>query len=238
VSKAVTAEEGENGSVIYRLEDGNRLIRYRPQSNPSEPASSRSWRNNNPGNLKPTRHSKQHGSIGVAGGFSIFPDYETGRKAHFWLLKTYVYMNLTLYDLPRRYTGVKPGEPDTDEAIRYRQAIQRSTQFDLQRKISSLSLYEFEILLDAMKKHEGWIPGVEEFIEVKNIICVHLNNKRVIAEFLIGDDLSSTWFARSEAIMLAEQSKLHAIVVHAKQGTYLRPEYHQLSFKKMVCKTA
>ena len=66
-----------------------------------------------------------------------------------------------------------------------------------------------------MKKHEGWREGKEEYIEVKKILGVHINKKRVISEFLVGNDLTSSWILKPEAIALAEEGRLHAVVVHA-----------------------
>jgi hypothetical protein len=49
----------------------------------------RNWRNNNPGNIGygDGKLVKKLGAIGKAGGFAVFPDYETGRKAIFGVLK-------------------------------------------------------------------------------------------------------------------------------------------------------
>ncbi len=105
----------------------------------------------------------------------------------------------------------------------------------MDRTIRSLNEDEYEQLLDAMKKHEGWREGKEEYIEVKKILGIHFNKKRVISEFLVGNDLASSWILKSEAIALAEEGRLHAVVVHAKQGFYLRPEYHHIPFKQMIC---
>jgi len=44
------------------------------------------------------------------------------------------------------------------------------------------------------------------------------------------------WLSKQEAIALAKEWRLHAIVVHPANGSlYLRPEYHGKSFRKMVC---
>lgn len=85
--KFIRAEDGPNHSVIYYDEFGNKLIKYW-KKDPNEEPSSRSWRNNNPGNLQPRSHAKKNGLIGSAGGWAVFPDYATGRKAVWTLLKT------------------------------------------------------------------------------------------------------------------------------------------------------
>lgn len=93
---------------------------------------------------------------------------------------------------------------------------------------------EYDQLLDAMKKHEGWRDGLEVPTFVKNILSVRVNRKRTISEFLVGDDQEEGWISKTSAITLAEQGKLHATVVHTKTGVYLRPEYHRIPFKRLI----
>ena len=122
-----------------------------------------SWRNNNPGNLLIGDFARRNGAIGWAGcikdtnyKFAVFPDYATGRQAQAKRLKEgTMYIDLTLNEFPRKYTGVKPGQPDTQEVINYRKAIKFFTKLDMERTIRSLNDAEYELLLDAMKKHEG-----------------------------------------------------------------------------------
>lgn len=141
---------------------------------------------------------------------------------------------ITLNDFVRKYTGVKEGAPDTQEVVNYRKAIKFFTKFDMERTIRSLNDEEYEKLLDAMKKHEGWREGREEYIEVKKILGVQLDKKRIISEFLIGDTSTSIWVSKQEAVALADEGKLHAIMVHSKHCVYLRPEYHHTPFKQLI----
>lgn len=243
--KFVRAEEGPSNSVVYYDEDGNKLVRYwkKYENEPVDQASTRSWRNNNPGNHVIGDFARSNGAIGYAGSvpgtkskFAIYPDYATGRKAQSKLLKeNKAYPGLTLNEFVRKYTGVKPGAPDTQEVIDYRKAIRFFTKFDMERTIRSLNDEEYEKLLDAMKRHEGWREGKEEYIEVKKILGIHINKKRVIFEFLIEDFIAGTWISKENAIILAEEGKLHAVVIHGKNGKYLRPKYHGTPFKDMIC---
>jgi hypothetical protein len=240
--KFIKAEEGPKNSVIYYDADGNKLIRHwkNYEGQPADQASTRSWRNNNPGNMKYKDFARQHGAIGKAGDagkglkWAVFPDYATGRKAQKLRLKDSMYIDLTLHDLPRKYTGVEPGDPDTEEAINYRRSIRIITKFDLQRTVGSLTEAELEKLQDAMQTHEGWREGPEEFIEVKKIIGVHVLKNWSISEFLIEGSAGKEWISKNDAVILAEKGKLHAVLVHTKHGSYLRPEYHQTAFKNMV----
>lgn len=167
----VKAEAGANGSVIYYDKDGNQIARSKDSK--GQPASTRSWRNNNPGNHVLTPLTKKLGAIGGAGNipgnknlkFAVYPDYETGRKAQLSLITKPMYINSTLKDFVRKYTGVKAGAPDTQEVINYRNAIKSFTQFDMDRTMGSLSDEERGKLLDAMQKHEGWREGQEKYLE-------------------------------------------------------------------------
>jgi hypothetical protein len=242
--KYVRAEEGENNSVVYFDEDGDKLVRHwkRHPDEPVEKASTRSWRNNNPGNLIIGPFARKQGAIGEAGRtpgskvkFAVFPDYGTGRKAQATRLKEgTLYIDLTLEKMAKRYVGVKPDEPHNQESQRYCDALHKMTKFDMSRTVRSLSDEEYEKLLDAMKRHEGWREGFEEYITVKKVINVRLNSKKTISEFLIGDASERAWYSKAEAIALAERGLLHAIVIHAKRGIYLRPEHHYKPFKSLV----
>ena len=145
-----------------------------------------------------------------------------------------VYINLSLNDLPKRYVGVELTASDTQEVIDYRNDIQRFTKFDMKRILKSLNDTEFDQLLDAIKRHEGWREGREEPVFVKNILGVHVNSKGVILEFLVGNAQEKQWLSKFSAIALAEEGKLHAVVVHAKTGLYLRPKYHCTPFKQLI----
>ena len=67
----IRAEGGKGNSVIFYDQDENLLIRS---------GGTRTWRNNNPGNIRASRFSYKHGAIGSAGGFAVFPTYQAGRK--------------------------------------------------------------------------------------------------------------------------------------------------------------
>lgn len=245
--KWIKAEEGSENSVIYYDEDGNKLTRFW-KAYPEQPineASTRSWRNNNPGNHAMGDFSRGKGAIGSAGKipnkkkldlkFAVYPDFETGRKAQAARLKEgTMYIDSTLNEFVRKYTGVAKGEPDTEEVINYRKAIKFFTKFDMDRTIRSLNDEEFEKLLDAMKKHEGWREGREEFTEIKQVQGVRMSKRNVIFEFLVGNSNGSLWITKKEAIALAEKGLLYAIVVHTKGEPYLRPKIHRTSFKDMV----
>jgi hypothetical protein len=239
MTKYIRAEEGEKNSVIYYNANGNQLIRYwrSYDGEPASQASTRSWRNNNPGNILIGPFARRNGAIGEAGvptdqtgarkvKFAVFPDYKTGRKAQALRLKEGpMYIDLTLHELPRKYLGIKPGAADTPAVRDYRQNIRAFSKLDMHRTIRSLSAEEYERLLDAMKRHEGWREGREEPIEVKKVLGVHLNSLHVIWEFLVGDSKTTAWISKWDALALTRQGKLHAVIVQGKRGLYLRPPH-------------
>lgn len=203
----IKAENGPNNSVVYYDEDGNKLIRYWKwyEGQTDDEASTRSWRNNNPGNILIGDFATKNGAFGDAGHirnkpkfkFAVFPDYETGRKAQAKRLKEGgMYIDLTLNELPRKYTGVKPEMPDNEEVINYRKSIKFFSKLDMERTIRSLNDKEYQQLLDAMKKHEGWREGKEEPFEIKKILGVHLDKKHTISEYLVGDKKMSLWVSK------------------------------------------
>jgi hypothetical protein len=246
--KWIRVEEGTENSVIYYDEDGNSLKRFWKayEGQPVNEASTRSWRNNNPGNHCYDRFAKTNGAIGGAGKipnkenkdlkFAVYPDYETGRKAQRLLLKDgSKYIDSTLNEFVRKYIGIKKGEPDTEDVINYRKAIKFFTKFDMDRTIRSLNDDEYEKLLDAMKKHEGWREGREEYNEIKKVLGIHFDKRHTIFEFLIGNSKERSWITKKESIALADQGLLFAIVVHTKGNIYLRPKHNQPPFSQLVC---
>ncbi len=60
-----------------------------------------SYRNNNPGNLRPG--SLAVGATGTNGGYAVFPDYQTGYNALVGLIQSPGYWNLTLAQFFAKY---------------------------------------------------------------------------------------------------------------------------------------
>ena len=217
----ITAKEGPPnvGSTIYTVqyfdENGNMVIRS---------DGSKAWRNNNPGNM--VYYSRgfavRHGAIGSAGGMAVFPDESTGRQALIALLKTADYQKLSVSDLPEKY--------DKHNATEYRGMLLSISKLDPNKLIKHLSIEEFERLRTAIERIEGWKEGHEDFIPKWIISGVH-KKRGVITEYLICINQESIWLPKQEAIKWTLEGKLHAILVHMKNGNhYLRPEHGYHSF--------
>ncbi len=246
--KWIKADQGEGLSIIYRDKEGNSMIR-RKEPVKGSLKGSKAWRHNNPGNLSFGPHARLHGAIGSAkyteideGGnkkeyiFAIFPSREIGHAAMTALLKEERFSKLTLNELPRKYTGVEVGKPDTKEAIAYREFLKTSTKFDMNRTIQSLTEDEFNTLIKKMENYEGWHPWEEgeKYEPIQKVIGVKLNNKR-ITDCLVLYGTEKRWISYEEAIKLAEKKLLRAVVVHSRNQVYLRPYPYEGSFKDMVC---
>ena len=72
IMAAIKGYNGDGDSVIYEYEDGKREQRI---------GGSRTWRNQNPGNVLYNKANDWVGQIGKAGPFCVFNDPETGRRA-------------------------------------------------------------------------------------------------------------------------------------------------------------
>ena len=104
------------------------------------------------------------------------------------------------------------------------------SNLDLNRKISSLSDEEFERYWKTIEKNERWEVGEEDFIPKWIISGVH-KKRGAITEYLVCINKESVWLPKQEAIKWTMEGKLHAILVHMKNGNYyLRSEYGQHGF--------
>lgn len=113
---------------------------------------SRSWRNNNPGNIEYGPFAKAHGAIGTDGRFAIFPSETAGINAQRALLfESPAYKNLTL---PQAIARWAPGSENDVPA--YVAAMGGDASG---RKMRDYSPAEQDKLLASMRTHEGWREG-------------------------------------------------------------------------------
>ncbi|KWE66062.1 peptidoglycan-binding protein LysM [Burkholderia ubonensis] len=119
------------------------------------------WRFNNPGDMRPPPMHKGKRPPGVvrthigigdskSGEFYIFPDYDTGWKEKFALLRR-KYNAMSISDA--MYVYAPPNENDTE---RYIAAICKGTGYDRTRRLDSMSDAELESMMTVMKQHEGY----------------------------------------------------------------------------------
>ena len=83
---------------------------------------------------------------------------------------------------------------------------------------------------------EGWHPWAEgeEYTPIQKVVGIKICNHR-ITSYLVLNFSEKKWVSREEAIALAENRKLRAVVVHNKKYPHLRPFPHDPPFRGMVC---
>jgi hypothetical protein len=177
----------------------------------------KAWRYNNPGNIGygNSKLMNEFGVIGKAGKFAVFPDYETGREGEFLLLKTEKYQERTLNQTIEAWAPTK----DQNDTKRYQQDVHDWTQFDMVRKVKSLSKKELEIFVNAIEREEGGKKGkIIEFPAPqtkKRITRVRKNKKGTITAYCV-DGIG--WVSKTEGIALARKGKIDAIVARSQDG--------------------
>ena len=134
--------EADGIDVKYFRESSNGVVRS---------GGSRSWRNNNPGNIRIAKNQ-----IGTAGGFAVFADYETGFSAIIDLLQTDRYYSASILDAISTYAP--PNENDTKN---YQKLIASFTGLDITKKIKDLTPEELSSVAAAIQRIEGYIVGTE-----------------------------------------------------------------------------
>jgi len=130
-------------------------------NNPNR-APSRSWKDNNPGNIIWGPFAKRMGATGpdADGRFAVFPTYEAGRNALRTLLSEgpdstdWKYRDLTIAEALAHYA---PGfENDTQNYI---DLVTKFTGKPASTKVGSLDEAGLTGLMDAIQRVEGWNPA-------------------------------------------------------------------------------
>jgi len=143
---AVTVKVLAKGKVVEIIyADGSVEVRV---------GGSMSWRNNNPGNLRPTKFSYRHGAIGKNGGFAVFPNAALGKAALAALLRTSTYKSLTLNGAISRYAP--PSENNTSA---YQNFVRHQTGLGGNSSMSTLTDAQINSVVNAIQVHEHWTSG-------------------------------------------------------------------------------
>jgi len=104
------------------------------------------------------------------------------------------------------------------------------------RAVQALTEDEFNTLIRKMENYEGWHPWAEgeEYTSIQKVVGIKVCNHR-ITSYLVLNLSEKKWISREEAIELAENRKLRAVVVHNKKYPYLRPFPQDPPFRGMIC---
>lgn len=206
MSRYVKAAEGPSRSVIY-TDDTGKQWKFEGGSRP--------WRNQNPGNLVPGNVSKRNGAIGVAGGFAVFPDYETGHRALLDSLKS-VHGNK---DIPTLMNVYAP--PKENQTAKYIAFIRKRTGIRGNKKVRDFSPSEFEKLWQAIEKMEGWGKekdkegSISEHIFKKPVTGIRKNKKGTIKAYQIE---GYGWVSKTKGISLTLKGLVDAVVATSPKG--------------------
>lgn len=213
----VSAERGKGRSVVYRRNDGGILIRT---------GGTPAWRNNNPGNIRSSSFAKENGAIGNSDGFAIFPDYETGSRALARLLRGGKYRDLSIFDAIARYAPAK----DKNDVANYRKLVRQLTKLELDRKVKSLTATEFQKVVEAIQRIEGWSPGSEILTEPAKITAVRRDKRKVIVAYQVE---GKGWLTKVQLITIIEtEGGVDAVVVRRrglKPFIRMRPDSTRLN---------
>lgn len=108
----VRAYEGREGEQVT----GQRMTVYEAASGETEMkiGGSPAWRNNNPGNIRPSKYNKEQ--IGAAWGFAVFDSEEAGLRAMRDLLGRPLYARLTLEKAIFKYAPPSDSNPSWNYA--------------------------------------------------------------------------------------------------------------------------
>lgn len=138
--------------VKYTSDEGSGFIRT---------GGSRTWRNMNPGALRPSKITQQYGACGSAGGFAVFPSEKHGMNALRALLQSDKYVNLTIAAAIYKYAPPS----DNNNPRSYQQKLSRMTGLSLNKKLCQLTPGELNNVALAIKEIEGWKSGKKEIFE-------------------------------------------------------------------------
>lgn len=143
----VAARRTLQTTVLYIDAAGREMLRA---------GGSRSWRNNNPGNIRKGDFARNAGAIGDDGAFAIFADHAAGFAALIALLKSAAYASRTLRDAIFRYAP--PSENDSERYLRF---VADRTGIGPDQVLGTLPIAQLRRLGDAIQAMEGWNEGAE-----------------------------------------------------------------------------
>lgn len=160
-----------NKACEYVFADGRHEIRQE---------GSLTWRLNNPGALRPPLdpHTGQPApkktkgyigfatvatSTGKAGQFFIFPDYETGREAIRGNLQR-LHSQKCIPEMVKAYAPSNENDP-----TKYADDLLAWTNIPRNRKLCEMSRDEFEKLINAIIRKEGWKEGQRKVVNTTSV---------------------------------------------------------------------
>jgi hypothetical protein len=177
----ISALTGTDSNRIYIGSDGNIY---------ETSGGSRSWRNNNPGNIEDGKFARNNGAIGSDGRFAIFPDQDIGWNAMVKLLSSPAYQTLTIEKAINRYAP--PNENNVDA---YLKSVESQTGFLRSTPMDNLSQDNLLQLAKAVRKHEGDKLGKTRLVRRdEKYIWKTVGDNRVRPEHKLLDGQERYWY--------------------------------------------
>lgn len=213
----IKAEPGMKHSVIY-IDESGRYFRYI--------GGTWTWKNNNPGNIRPGEISRKHGQIGVVFNFAVFPDKESGHLALLDVLKI-TYGNSSIDQMMRHYAP-----PYENNTIRYAKYLHKVTGVNDDRTIGAFTEEQFEKLWRGIVQFEGYKEG--NIVQVYKVTQVRQEKHSGISDYYID---SIEWLAKEKCIFLAKQDQVELEVCTSRLGhLYLKAAHgsFQMNLKNLV----
>lgn len=143
--EAIKAYDGADNSVIYEYSDG-KVEKWS--------GGTRTWRNQNPGNIIYVPSNDWLGQIGKGGRFCVFKDIEFGRRATRILISNHVRRGMTLEQSV--YTYAPPNENNTEV---YLNNLETWTGVSRKTKLNTLNESQIESIVQGIFRKEGYKAG-------------------------------------------------------------------------------
>jgi len=205
----VKARSGPNNITIYYTNDNRLMIRS---------GGTWTWRNNNPGNMEHGNYSRKNGCIGYSGGFAVFPTLEQGEIALRDLLKN-GYKGSSLLSMIKHFAP----KGDKNKPVKYLKFILSKIGIkNPKTMVRDLGAKQFEDLVAAIKKYEGWEIG---HINLPLRITKVLKDpkKKVIVAYYVE---KMGWIEKDQAIALSKNHKIDGVVARSSTGSlYIRTRH-------------
>ena len=140
-----SAAGGSNSTTVITYSDGTQEVRS---------GGTWTWRNNNPGNIRPARNPLQ-GDIGRSGGFTVFSTLAAGDAAIVELLNRPYYQNKTVGGAIREWAPAR----DRNNPVAYAAFVQRATGISSGTQMNTLTASQIRAVADAIRSVEGFRVG-------------------------------------------------------------------------------
>ena len=172
------------------------------------------WRNNNPGNIIKSTFAIKNGAIGSAGGFAVFPDYKTGAQAQVQLLKLNKYQQRKIWEIIQIYAPSSDG----NDPQNYTNLVKKFTGIDPDKRLKDLNEIDFNKVIQAIIKVEGFKVGQIIVLRMKKILNVKIENEIIVAY----EVEEYGWLDKKQALEFTKMGLIDAVIVTTDKNIYLR----------------